>query len=224
MGAETLLPVHAPLSIAHKFDRIAVLFLELAAHRGSPTHERQDVFCISRATPSRPPKISFRVRSCWLFENLFLTLKKLCENHIQNLEKQREQDLERLFSDTAALASATSPWSRFSVRDVENRKRYLTEDLLPWIQAHCNMLQNMCGTFARQWRRDRSRRVTELYKAILEKILRAGRGLEHCFQRPAGDGPFYIGLEDESREWRGGISEESRQLQNIFYPPKSEVV
>ena len=28
--------------------------------------------------------------------------------------------------------------------------------------------------------------------------------------------PFYIGLEDESREWGGGISEESRQLQNIF--------
>jgi hypothetical protein len=170
------------------------------------------------------PKYPFeytRVGSLEICENLFLTLKKLCENHIQNLEKQREQDLERLFSDTAALTSATSPWSRFSLRDVENRKRYLTEDLLPWIQVHCNMLQNMCGTFARQWRRDRSRRVTEHYKAILEKVLRAGRGLEHCFQRPAGDGPFYIGLEDESREWRGGISEESRQLQNIFAYPKA---
>jgi hypothetical protein len=33
------------------------------------------------------------------------------------------------------------------------------------------MLQNMCATFARQWRRDRKRRVTEHYKAILEKIL-----------------------------------------------------
>src|SRR5271156_2470361 len=79
----------------------------------------------------------------------------------------------------------------------------------------------MCNTFARQWRRDRNRRVTEHYKAILEKILRAGRGLEYCLQRPARDGPFYIGLEDESREWRGGISEESRQLQNIFLDPEA---
>lgn len=80
------------------------------------------------------PKYPFeyaRVGSLGICENLFLTLKKLCENHIQNVENQREQDLESLFSDTAALTSATSPWSRFSVRDVENRKRYLTEDLLP---------------------------------------------------------------------------------------------
>jgi hypothetical protein len=52
------------------------------------------------------PKYPFKyARVCPLeiCENLFLTLKKLCENHIQNLEKQREQDPERLFSDTAAF-------------------------------------------------------------------------------------------------------------------------
>ncbi len=76
-----------------------------------------------------------RVGSLGICENLFLTLKKLCENHIQNVENQRGQDLESLSSDTAASTSATSPWSRFSVRDVENRKRYLTKDLLPWIQV-----------------------------------------------------------------------------------------
>jgi hypothetical protein len=60
---------------------------------------------------------------------------ELCEEHMQTLERQKEQDLASLFRDPGTLTSTTSQWFEFSVRDLDDQKSYLTGKFLPWVQG-----------------------------------------------------------------------------------------
>jgi hypothetical protein len=130
---------------------------------------------------------------------LFSKLIKLCNKQIQRLREQEGQSLESLFFNLGTLTSVTSPWYRFGAQDIQNQKKYLTKELLPWIYKYWKTFYEMRGIFALEWRIDQSRRVSEDMKAVLDKVLHAGRGLEDCFNVPALDGPFYKSLEVKCR-------------------------
>ena len=123
--------------------------------------------------------------------------------------------IRNLFTDPESLDAKNSPWRGFTTQDIQARRLYLANDLMPSLQASEDSLQTMCIKFAREWRGDPSLRILDNVKAVFGSMLAALKAMRSAFAISVANAPFYIGLRTELARYKPAIDTTTRQLDRL---------